>query len=243
MFEFLRQNSHVDLLMSIFKLASLTLSSIESFADCKNDNLCGKKELSYEGGINLVTLVYDTKQRLMMALLWVYKIAKKSFDSFVRFITILPAGCGKVSLKFHPYSPTSEPLSSACSTLRTLQHAGLCSSHDAVNSGLCRSRLLQPRDFWTRQSCTSAPVSRSPPDTFKDSSPCNLHAEQKEAEYKQRNIKSNSVVPKKKTSFTFAPILKNSMVKNLSKMSHSICKTNTNIFSQIYTKFWIMRHH
>ena len=34
----------------------------------------------------------------------------------------------------------------------------------------------------------------------------------------------------------------NSMVKNLSKMSHSICKTNTNIFSQICTKCWIMRH-
>ena len=129
----------------------------ESFADCKNDNLCGKKELFYEGGIYLILLVYNTKQRLMMALLWVYKIAKKSFDSFVRFITILLAGCGKVSLKFHPYSPTSEPLSlgwlagsrAALLTRLIVDYAGYADLHCATFERDKAALLLSPAHHLT----------------------------------------------------------------------------------------------
>ena len=208
----------------------------ESFADCKNDNLCGKKELFYEGGIYLILLVYNTKQRLMMALLWVYKIAKKSFDSFVRFITILLAGCGKVSLKFHPYSPTSEPLSLGCHC----RQQG-CSSH-AVNSGLCWLCRSPLRDFWTWQSCTTL-VSRSPPDTFKDS-PCNLHAEQKEAAKSNGTLKATAL-PKNDFFYIWHvayTVFKNSHkcliwifgLSNASKCSHSM---NVMAFKLI---FWLL---
>ena len=50
----------------------------DSFVNCKNDNLCGTKELFFGGGINLITLVYETKQRLMMALLGVLSLISVS---------------------------------------------------------------------------------------------------------------------------------------------------------------------
>ena len=48
------------------------------FVNCKTDNLCGTKELFFGGGINLITLVYETKQRLMMALLGVLSLISVS---------------------------------------------------------------------------------------------------------------------------------------------------------------------
>ena len=50
----------------------------DSFVNCKNDNLCGTKELFFGSGINLITLVYETKQRLMMALLGVLSLISVS---------------------------------------------------------------------------------------------------------------------------------------------------------------------
>ena len=52
------------------------LRSQDIFVNCKTetDNLCGTKELFFGGGINLITLVYEKKQRLMMALLGVLSL-------------------------------------------------------------------------------------------------------------------------------------------------------------------------
>ena len=130
----------------------------EIFVNCKNDNLCVTKELFFVGDVNLITLVYEKKQKLMLTLLAMHKIAKKKVSlSFVRFITILLAGCGKVSLKFHPYSPTSEPLSlgwlagsrAALLTRLIVDYAGYADLHCATFERDKAALLLSPAHHLT----------------------------------------------------------------------------------------------
>ena len=143
----------------------------------------------FVGDINLITLVYEKKQKLMLALLAVHKIAKKSLAVFCSFYHY---SSGRMWQSLSQVPPIFTHFRAALFGL-TGRLQG-CSSH-AVNSGLCWLCRSPLRDFWTWQSCTTL-VSRSPPDTFKDS-PCNLHAEQKEAAKSNGTLKATAL-PKKK---------------------------------------------
>ena len=163
----------------------------EIFVNCKNDNLCVTKELFFVGDVNLITLVYEKKQKLMLTLLAMHKIAKKK--SLAVFCSFYHYSSGRMWQSLSQVPPIFTHFRAALFGLLTGRQQG-CSSH-AVNSGLCWLCRSPLRDFWTWQSCTTL-VSRSPPDTFKDS-PCNLHAEQKEAAKSNGTLKATAL-PKKK---------------------------------------------
>ena len=118
-------------------------------------------------------------------LLWVYKIAKKKFRLFC---SLYHYSSGRMWQSLSQVPPIFTHFRAALFGLTGRQQG--CSSH-AVNSGLCWLCRSPLRDFWTWQSCTTL-VSRSPPDTFKDS-PCNLHAEQKEAAKSNGTLKATAL--------------------------------------------------